>query len=300
MDFVTPDIKHIGKIKEALQDNDKKCCEMSVGNTVLWSGHYGVQIAFWEENIIYRKQIENGAYSYCCNLTTAKDAKKLFDFIVEMQKGEANPFRLHCVSMEEMEQIEGWYPGRYRMVCDRDDSDYLYDREKLATLAGKKLHAKRNHIHRFEEEHSDWVYEKIYEKNKRECEEMVMQWCEHSRVEDSKIQFSRTEEAKLVIQAIEHCEEFGLIGGAIRSEGRIIAITLGERLTKDTFVVHFEKANAEIQGAYALINREFVRHELSEYRYVNREEDLGIEGLRKAKLSYHPETLIAKGIVTEF
>lgn len=86
-----------------------------------------------------------------------------------------------------------------------------------------------------------------------------------------------------------------MIGGALRVRGEIIAITLGEPLTADTFVVHFEKAYAEIQGAYPMINREFVKHELSGYTYVNREEDLGVEGLRKAKLSYHPEIILNKG-----
>ena len=89
-----------------------------------------------------------------------------------------------------------------------------------------------------------------------------------------------------------------MVGGATRVNGEIIAITLGERLTEDTFVVHFEKAFSEIQGAYPIINREFVRHELADYVYVNREEDMGIEGLRKAKLSYRPDILLDKGVIT--
>ena len=90
-----------------------------------------------------------------------------------------------------------------------------------------------------------------------------------------------------------------MIGGLIRAEGKVVAFTLGERLTEDTFDVHFEKAYADVQGAYAMINREFVRRELSDYTYINREEDMGIPGLRQAKLSYQPDSLVEKGIVTK-
>ena len=127
-----------------------------------------------------------------------------------------------------------------------------------------------------------------------------MHWCMANCMgEQDVIEYDKIDESKLVVYAIRHREQLGMIGGAIRADGRIIAITLGERLTEDTFVVHFEKAYADIQGAYPIINREFVRHELGEYRYVNREEDLGEEGLRKAKLSYRPEILLEKGIVTK-
>ena len=85
----------------------------------------------------------------------------------------------------------------------------------------------------------------------------------------------------------------------IDAEGKVVAFTLGERLTEDTFDVHFEKAYADLQGAYAMINREFVRRELSDYTYINREEDMGIPGLRQAKLSYQPDSLVEKGIVTK-
>lgn len=125
---------------------------------------------------------------------------------------------------------------------------------------------------------------------------MAMKWCLKNCInEEEKIEYDKVDESKLVVYAIRHRKELGMIGGALRVQGEVVAITLGERLTDDTFVVHFEKAYAEIQGAYPMINREFVRHELSGYTYVNREEDLGVEGLRKAKLSYRPEIILNKG-----
>lgn len=299
MEFYLPSIKDIKKIRKALQNNDKKCCEMSPANTVLWAKHYNTEIAFWEGNLIFRSCIKNGKCSYSCNLLNAKDPQCLFDKLVELAKEGGYPLRLHCIIEEEVEMIEKWYPGQYQVEYNRDDSDYIYIREKLAALAGKKLHGKRNHIHRFEEKNPDWKYERITDVNEEDCAKMAMQWCmKNCMDEENEIEYDKIDESKLVVYAIRHREELGMIGGALRTGGRIIAITLGERLTDDTFVVHFEKAFSEIQGAYPMINREFVRNELSGYLYVNREEDLGEEGLRKAKLSYRPEIILNKGIVT--
>lgn len=300
MEFFIPSIENVVEIREALAGNKKRYCEMSGANTVLWAKHYNTQIAFWEGNLVFRSMAENGEYSYACNLLCASKPKQLFDRIVEVAGENHQPFVLYCVDEEERNQIEEWYPGIYQISYDRNNSDYIYLREKLATLAGKKLHGKRNHIHRFEEQNPDWKYETISDGNEEECARMAMKWCIRNCMdEEDRIEYDKVDESKLVVYAIRHRTELGMIGGALRVKGEIIAITLGERLTDDTFVVHFEKAFPEIQGAYPMINREFVRHELSEYTYVNREEDLGLEGLRKAKLSYRPEMIFNKGVLRE-
>ncbi len=300
MEFFVPTIMDIGKIKSALQNNQKRNCEMSPANTVLWARHYNTEIAFWEKEIIYRSRWFGREYSYSCNLLNATNPKRLFDKLVELADLEKHAFRMHCILKEEYEMIERWYPGKYQMDSRRQDSDYVYMREKLATLSGKKLHGKRNHIHRFEENYPDWSYEPITDDNVEECARMAMKWClQNCADEEQNWEYDKIDESKLVINAIRHRDALGMKGGALRAAGEIIAITLGEPLTQDTFVIHFEKAFSNVQGAYPMINREFVRNELEEYTYVNREEDLGDEGLRKAKLSYRPEFLIEKGMITE-
>jgi len=240
-------------------------------------------------------------YSYSCNLLDSHNAKALFDQIVALAKMEKQKLRMHCMAEEEYVMINEWYPRQYQRDSRRQDSDYIYLREKLATLSGKKLHGKRNHINRFVENYPDWKYEMISADNEEECARMAMKWClENCADEEQNWEHDKIDESKLVIYAIRHREELGMIGGALRANGKIVAITLGERLTPDTFVVHFEKAFYDIQGAYPMINREFVRNELETYTYVNREEDLGEEGLRKAKLSYRPERLLDKVIVKEY
>lgn len=299
MKFFIPTIDDINRIKKALENNHKRNCEMSPANTVLWARHYKTEIAFWEDEIIYRSQWLGRDYSYSCNLQDSKASKALFDQIIQLAKNENQSLRMHCLSEEEFLMIEQWYPGQYQKLVRRQDSDYIYLREKLATLSGKKLHGKRNHINRFEEQHPDWSYEAITSKNEDECARMAMKWClENCADEEQNWEYDKIDESKLVVYAIRHREDLGMKGGALRADGEIVAITLGEALTSDTFVVHFEKAFYDVQGAYPMINREFVRHELEAYTYVNREEDLGEEGLRKAKLSYRPEILLDKvGIV---
>lgn len=300
MNFYVPTIEDIDRIKFAMKNNTKLCCEMSPANAVLWARYYKTEIAFQNGELLFRSLGEDGVYSYSCDIQDSLDGKALFDEICRLAMEQKQPLRMHCVMQQEFEQIEEWYPGQYQMTVNRDYCDYIYSREKLATLAGKKLHGKRNHIHRFEEQHPDWSYEPINDSNEQECARMAMHWCMANCMDgEDTIEYDKIDESKLVVYAIRHREQLGVTGGAIRADGRIIAITLGERLTDNAFVVHFEKAYADIQGAYPIINREFVRHELENYVYVNREEDLGEEGLRKAKSSYYPEILLEKGIVTK-
>lgn len=300
LEFYVPSIRDAEMITNALQGNQKKCCEMSMANTILWAKHYQTEIAFWNNQIIYRSKLQTGDYSYCADFSNMENGKAVFDLIYQLAKQEQSGFRLHCITPVEWENIQQWYPNQFEITFDRDSADYIYGREKLATLAGRKLHGKRNHIHRFEEANPDWRYESISDENEEACAKMAMLWCmDNCMANDATIEFDKIDESKLVVYAIRHRKELGLIGGALLAGDRVIAITLGERLTDDTFVVHFEKAFANIQGAYPMVNREFVRHELGAYDFVNREEDLGMEGLRKAKLSYYPECLQEKGSVKE-
>lgn len=299
MDFYIPTLSDIDLIKSAMQGNEKLACEMSPANIILWARHYRTQIAFCKGEIVFRSGWDDGKVSYSCNMLNAENPKGLFDGLVDLAKEEGHAFCMHCMVAGEMDMVEKWYPGCYQICYNRDISDYIYLREKLASLPGKKLHGKRNHIRRFEEQNPDWRYEAITEENAAECEQMAMQWCmENCMGEMENIEYGKIDESKLVVYALRNREIFGMAGGALRVAGRIVAITLGEPLTDNTFVVHFEKAFSEIQGAYPMINREFVRNELSGYVYVNREEDMGLPGLRKAKLSYRPDILLEKGAIT--
>lgn len=193
-------------------------------------------------------------------------------------------------SEQDRAQMLEWFPGRFLIEGDRNDYDYIYAREKLATLAGKKLHGKRNHIARFKDS-GDWSYEPMTAENIEECRTMTYTWI-HMREE--KWNEEMNQEISVLHEAFDHMQELGLVGGVLRRDGQIVAFSIGERLNSETFVVHFEKAYPDLQGAYPMINQQFVLHECEGYAYVNREEDTGDPGLRKAKLSYYPDILLPK------
>ena len=171
----------------------------------------------------------------------------------------------------------------------------MYETEKLITLSGKKLHGKRNHINKFKSVYSDWCYERITDENVAECVEMAQKWRIMNGCEDDP---DKEAEFCVTLNALRLRKELDLTGGLLRANGEVIAFTLGEPGGNDTFIVHIEKAYAEGQGAYPMINREFAAYFAKDYKYINREEDLGEEGLRKAKLSYYPAMIYEKGTVT--
>ena len=187
--------------------------------------------------------------------------------------------------------MEELFPGVFCFTENRDAADYIYLREKLISLAGKKYHSKRNHIARFKDNHI-WTYEPISEKNINECFEMSMNWHKKYRVAEDEESYQN--EVKAIQLAFENFHHLEFDGALIRINNFIAALTIGERLNSDTYVIHIEKALPHIQGSYAIINQQFTEHLPLDIKYINREEDLGSEGLRRSKLSYYPEILLDK------
>lgn len=163
----------------------------------------------------------------------------------------------------------------------------------MASLSGKKYHGKRNHITNFKKNNPNWKFEIISRENIDECIALHTRWINDKDPDDEDYSF----EFEAVLTAFEHYEELGFVGGLIRVDGEVIAYTLGEaQMNKKCFVSHIEKAPADVQGAYPIICQEFTKNCLMDFEFVNREEDLGIEGLRRAKQSYYPEILLKKWV----
>ena len=234
------------------------------------------------------------AYAYPAGEPEA--VKQALDRLMNYSKEKGYPFKLYNVTEENFEQLESFYPGRFTVEYDRDEADYVYEQEKLATLAGKKLHGKRNHINKFKSLYEDWDYESLSDGNVEECFQMALKWRNQNGCEEDA---GKNAEMCVTLNALRLYQELGLQGGLIRVNGEVVAFCIGEPVCEDTFVVHVEKAFSDVEGAYPMINQQFVQHVCMDYRYVNREEDTGAEGLRKAKLSYRPVFLVDKGVVTE-
>lgn len=279
-----------------LKNNGYRGCEWSLANLILWAEYYHKEYAIVNHTLVIRHGREDGRIrlTFPAGAESEQEERQVLEAEMEYFRAIGQEPWLEQIDTVMWEKLERWYPGRFRIEWCRDTADYIYEREKLTGLSGKKLHGKRNHIRRFQEQNPDWCYETLSEDNLQECQQMAKEWCRRNccQADDEK-----TEEFHLVIQALKHYKELNMKGGLLRNQNGVIAFTLGCPISADTFDVCFEKAFSEIQGAYPMINQQFVLHELQGYRYINREEDLGIPGLRKAKLSYYPDILLEKGIV---
>ncbi len=181
-------------------------------------------------------------------------------------------------------------PAHYEVIPDRDNSDYVYLAKNLIELSGNKYHGKRNHVNRFVKHH-EFAYRPLDRELAKAFLDLQEDWCEFRSCDEEP---SLAAENMAVSEALRHFELLKFNGGAILIAGKVEAFALGEQLNPDTAVIHIEKANSEIPGLYSVINQRYCQETWSRVTYVNREQDLGLEGLRKAKLSYHPDHLVDK------
>lgn len=274
------------------EKEQSRSCEHSFVNNLLWAPFYGTKYCVIEGNLVFKSGEEQLSVSFPIGKHQIKNAvDKLLRYFEEQKR----PFCMHSVTPEQFEQLSQMYTDKFQIAYDRDWADYIYESEKLISLSGKKLHGKRNHINNFIRTYPDYQYERIDKDNKEECLKLAQDWREENGCDTDP---EKNQEFCVTLRALKELERLKLTGGLIRAKGRVVAFSIGEKLCEDTFVVHIEKAYANIQGAYPMINQQFVLHEAADYHYINREEDTGAEGLRKAKLSYYPVFLQEKGVVT--
>lgn len=292
--FKRPELSDRQWVVDLLAREGSRACEHNFASIYLWSTAYPQKIARVGDRLLV-EMMGGPGLSHLFPMGTGPLAPA-----VEAARRDAAahgaPLTLICLTAEQREQLEREFPGRFDFEEDRDGYDYLYTVDKLADLGGKKLHAKRNHISRFCDQFPDWMFEPIGPDNLADCLDMEAEWYA-GQVEAGRADANLGHERDAVNTALAHMDELGVTGGLIRAEGRVLAFSLGSLTTADCYNIHFEKAFGEIQGAYAVINREMARWVRSSWpgvAYLNREDDMGLEGLRKAKLSYYPDILLEK------
>ena len=197
---------------------------------------------------------------------------------------------MYCLTPSNVRELEDMMPGKFEFTEMREFADYIYNTTDLIDLAGRKYHGKRNHIAYFKNNH-DWHFEPINDGNMQLCLDMNKKWEALNREKDPDEIDSELEAIK---RAFSNFDELGFKGGVLYADGEVVAYTLGEELNSSAFCTHIEKAYASVRGAYPTVNREFAANMLANYKFINREDDTGSEGLRKAKLSYYPEILLQK------
>lgn len=289
--FKRPELTDRQVILSHLEGQGFRGCERTFANIYLWARFYDLVWAEVEGTVVFRS-VFNGKYSYTYPAGNGNRQGAL-KRLMEESRGQAFPFALHGLNKKEYEELEQYFPGKFEIRWPRDVEDYVYETEKLINLSGKKYHGKKNHINQFKAAHPDWSYETLTDDNVEECFQMALRWREFNGCEGDP---EKNKEMCVALNSLRLHKELELRGGVLRANGEVVAFTMGEPVSEDTFVVHIEKAYADIRGAYPLINQQFLEHEVSQYPYVNREDDTGEEGLRKAKLSYHPVFMVEKGV----
>jgi hypothetical protein len=224
------------------------------------------------------------------------DIVKILDKMEEYFRQENKPFLLRGVEADMVKWLEKARPGYFQCLPDRDSFDYVYLTQELIELKGRKYHKKKNHLNFFQRTYP-YEYREMTGQTALDCIDFLDEWYAQRAVNQED---ALALEKVAVREALTHFGALGITGGIIYIEGRIKAFTFGEPLNADTVVVHVEKGDNEIRGIYAAINQCFCEHHWQNYTYINREEDMGLEGLRLAKESYYPVKMTEKYEVTIF
>ena len=283
-------IKDKSWIDPILEECGYMSCEYCFGNHFIWKDIYEEKVARIGDRytILLRGDEGERGTSFLYPAGTG-DIKPVIEELLRYCEEQEIDFCLHSMPEEGKEELETAFPGMFTITTNRGYSDYIYTVEDLTNLSGKKYHGKRNHIARFKE--NDWKFEPITPDNYKDCLALNEKWCE---INGCGMDPSLKDEQCAIRRCFRYFKELNLFGGLLWANGEPVAYTIAERLNANTVDVHIEKALSAVQGAYPTINREFVANMCQDYKFVNREEDLGVEGLRKAKLSYRPAIILSK------
>ncbi len=274
----------------ALRAGRERGCEYSFANLYLWGRQKWAKVDGWY--VFFSQFNRRSVYPFPVG---SGDLKPALDAIIHDAQTRGIPCRITGMSREEADTLQQLYPGMWHVHPDRDSYDYVYDIHDLADLKGRKYQKKRNHLNKFRAAHPDCTPVAITRENMDAVQEMLGLWYTEKQAREPQMDFLM--ERRALEKALKHMDALRLEAMALQEQGKIIAITLASRLSESTFDVHFEKAFGDIDGAYTAINQAFssyLREKYPQVQYLNREDDLGLEGLRKAKLSYLPHHMTEK------
>lgn len=283
---VTPDT--LSRYTEAWLREGTKSADYAPANLYLWNDTYHQMLAHAGEHALVRITEDGVNYRYLFPIGGG-DPTPAFDALFAEAARLSQPLFVVGVTEEQLDRLPEALRARFTVSETRDYADYLYTAESLATLAGKKLHGKRNHINAFSAAH-DWQVRPIAPADFPACRAIISAWREAA-------EFSSAGECSAALRALKAFEELSLYGALLTVGDLPVAFTVGEMLGNDTLCVHFEKTLPTWRGAYPVINREFVRMMREKHpvlTLINREDDMGLANLRAAKLSYHPTQLLRK------
>ena len=284
LEFRPIEITDRTEIGEYTAQSDYQSCEYAFTNLFIWRQHYHTSFAV-QDGALFIRNYYNGMHYYFFPAGAGDKAAAIRKI---MAHAADHPYRISLMSAQQKQVMESLFPGQFLYTPERDAYEYIYNAGDLIDLPGRKYHGKRNHISKFYREVGDsTLFEPITMENVVDCKNAYFKWLEgrDGDYHDERIS---------VNEALNHFDELGLIGGLLRCPDGVCAFTAGRPLNSDTFVIHIEKGLDAADGVYSVINNLFAKYACAGYSYINREDDIGIEGLRKSKLSYHPAYLIER------
>lgn len=297
--------------REAMQavtlPSGRRNCNYTFANLVGWRFLFGTEVCVLENAVVLRYTFDGRrAYMVC---SSDELSLELIEALLDDSKGDLTLMGLEDSQVAQLSTMKiPLAPGRggrgeasqlsISSEPVRNQYDYIYRRTDLETLHGRHLDAKRNHINRFRAQHPDFEYRPLSPEYFDECRRLTEIWQEEKSQSPNENKNETIYAEHRVMETIfSNWDALGMIGGSIFVDGRMVAFTYGAAVTTDTLDVCVEKADRHVEGAFAIINQQFAEHLPEQYVYLNREEDMGIPGLRQAKLSYHPEILLTYNVV---
>ena len=289
LNFHKPSVQDYDWIHEILYPADLPGADNTLHKMYFWECYYGEVAKL--DGFVTQRLSQNGVSTYLFPAGKG-DVQAALEELMQDAKTRGEKFCLRGVTDDKKALLEQLFPGKFTFTAYRDSFDYIYTVEELTELHGKKLQAKRNHCNRFEQDHPNFETRVVTMENIALCREMVQKWYEvhewNEQIEQEKTAISR---------AFDCFDKTNMDGLMLLDGGEVIAFSMGARMNEQYYDVCFEKAYSAINGAYAMINREFSRMIAQKYpdvQFLNREDDMGEPGLRKAKESYQPTLLLEK------
>ncbi|MGP1448031.1 MAG: DUF2156 domain-containing protein [Candidatus Limimorpha sp.] len=269
-------------------------CDLSFSSLMAWKFMYDTQFAIIEDFLVFRYH-DGIKTAYMIPIGTGNDIEPVINLLIEDAKLHGFPFLMLASHNYLNKKLTEKQMERFSFSCNRNLSEYVYNREDLALLKGSKYQAKRNHVNKFRNTYSKWEYKVLTPELVGDCLSMEKEWYQANIDKDSE---SIELERRALTFTLHHIQDTGALGGVLCVDCQIAAFTLGCPINYETFDVQFEKADTKFEGAYTVINQLFVQHLPEKYIFINREEDLGLEGLRHAKSSYHPVKMLDRCMMT--
>lgn len=289
LEFRSVSVDDMARAKECLKISDFKGCEYSFANNLAWRRLYNSTVCFYGGFYISKSEYNGMSFGYPAG---DGDRKALFSEMKKYSEHCGCPLRLTAVPEEALSVLDSMFPDAFEAVPDTNSFDYIYNISDLRDLPGGKYHKKRNHLKKIN--NYDFSYSELTSADFDDC----ITFAAKNYIAGGKFGESEIGEQYAINVFFEYFDVLGLTGGVLRVDGEVAAFTIGEKYCSDTVDIHIEKADKSIEGAYQAINNFYVRSLSDDILYINREDDMGIEGLRKSKLSYYPAFMLKKYIVT--